>query len=210
MLHALERGEIKHGQKTVVVIRYEGPQGGPGMPEMRMRHLSVPSSLLPLLCKCTHGFACVCPAFSGSTCSLLGVSFPSVWAVHFSRNFSVLSLSRPAKRTRANSPVCVFPRRLSCVRFLVALPLLSGSRIVTSLRWARDCPLYNSSHALRHLRNTWRFRSHPHERHHGRGPRQRRRDDHRRPLLRRLSRCVAVSWGGGRERGWWRVNEFVR
>ena len=33
-VEALERGEIKRGQKTVVVIRYEGPKGGPGMPEM--------------------------------------------------------------------------------------------------------------------------------------------------------------------------------
>ena len=32
MLAALERGEIKAGQ--VIVIRYEGPKGGPGMPEM--------------------------------------------------------------------------------------------------------------------------------------------------------------------------------
>jgi dihydroxy-acid dehydratase len=32
MLAALERGEIVKGQ--VIVIRYEGPQGGPGMPEM--------------------------------------------------------------------------------------------------------------------------------------------------------------------------------
>ncbi len=32
MLHSLERGEIKKGD--VVVIRYEGPKGGPGMPEM--------------------------------------------------------------------------------------------------------------------------------------------------------------------------------
>ncbi len=32
MLHALERKEIAKGQ--VVIIRYEGPQGGPGMPEM--------------------------------------------------------------------------------------------------------------------------------------------------------------------------------
>jgi dihydroxy-acid dehydratase len=32
MLHGLERGEIKKGE--VVVIRYEGPKGGPGMPEM--------------------------------------------------------------------------------------------------------------------------------------------------------------------------------
>ena len=31
MLAALERGEIKKG--TVVVIRYEGPKGGPGMPD---------------------------------------------------------------------------------------------------------------------------------------------------------------------------------
>jgi dihydroxy-acid dehydratase len=32
MLHALERGEIKKGD--VIVIRYEGPKGAPGMPEM--------------------------------------------------------------------------------------------------------------------------------------------------------------------------------
>ncbi len=32
MLHALELGEIKKGM--VIVIRYEGPKGGPGMPEM--------------------------------------------------------------------------------------------------------------------------------------------------------------------------------
>ncbi|KNC85231.1 dihydroxy-acid dehydratase [Sphaeroforma arctica JP610] len=34
MLHALERGEIVKGEKQVVIIRYEGPKGGPGMPEM--------------------------------------------------------------------------------------------------------------------------------------------------------------------------------
>jgi dihydroxy-acid dehydratase len=32
MLHGLERKEIKQGD--VVVIRFEGPKGGPGMPEM--------------------------------------------------------------------------------------------------------------------------------------------------------------------------------
>jgi dihydroxy-acid dehydratase len=32
MLHAVERGEVRKGD--VVVIRYEGPKGGPGMPEM--------------------------------------------------------------------------------------------------------------------------------------------------------------------------------
>ena len=32
MIDAVERGEIKRGVKTVVVIRYEGPKGAPGMP----------------------------------------------------------------------------------------------------------------------------------------------------------------------------------
>ncbi|KAL8744605.1 MAG: hypothetical protein Q9184_007979 [Pyrenodesmia sp. 2 TL-2023] len=34
MVHSLENGAIKKGEKTVVIIRYEGPKGGPGMPEM--------------------------------------------------------------------------------------------------------------------------------------------------------------------------------
>ncbi|KAL2047265.1 hypothetical protein N7G274_001284 [Stereocaulon virgatum] len=34
MVTALEQGFIKKDEKTVVVIRYEGPKGGPGMPEM--------------------------------------------------------------------------------------------------------------------------------------------------------------------------------
>ncbi|KAI0118971.1 dihydroxy-acid dehydratase [Daldinia grandis] len=33
-IQALERGDLKKGEKTVVIIRYEGPKGGPGMPEM--------------------------------------------------------------------------------------------------------------------------------------------------------------------------------
>lgn len=33
-IEALEKGEIKKGEKTVVIIRYEGPRGAPGMPEM--------------------------------------------------------------------------------------------------------------------------------------------------------------------------------
>jgi dihydroxy-acid dehydratase len=37
----MERNELKKGEKTVVVIRYEGPKGGPGMPEMLK-----PSSLI--------------------------------------------------------------------------------------------------------------------------------------------------------------------
>ena len=34
MVAALEQGTLKKGEKTVVVIRYEAPKGGPGMPEM--------------------------------------------------------------------------------------------------------------------------------------------------------------------------------
>jgi len=33
-IEALEAGTFKKGEKTVVIIRYEGPKGGPGMPEM--------------------------------------------------------------------------------------------------------------------------------------------------------------------------------
>ncbi|PHH72695.1 hypothetical protein CDD82_5843 [Ophiocordyceps australis] len=33
-ISSLERGEIKKGEKTVAIIRYDGPKGGPGMPEM--------------------------------------------------------------------------------------------------------------------------------------------------------------------------------
>lgn len=33
-IKALENGDIKKGEKTVVIIRYQGPKGGPGMPEM--------------------------------------------------------------------------------------------------------------------------------------------------------------------------------
>lgn len=31
---ALENNEFKKGEKTVIIIRQEGPKGGPGMPEM--------------------------------------------------------------------------------------------------------------------------------------------------------------------------------
>ena len=34
MVAALEAGTIRKGTKSVVIIRYEGPKGGPGMPEM--------------------------------------------------------------------------------------------------------------------------------------------------------------------------------
>ena len=34
MVHAVEQGSIKKGEKTVIILRYKGPKGGPGMPEM--------------------------------------------------------------------------------------------------------------------------------------------------------------------------------
>lgn len=34
LVHAVEQKTIKQGEKTVVVLRYKGPKGGPGMPEM--------------------------------------------------------------------------------------------------------------------------------------------------------------------------------
>ncbi|SHO77276.1 Dihydroxyacid dehydratase [Malassezia sympodialis ATCC 42132] len=34
MVHAVEQNLIKRGEKTVVILRYKGPKGGPGMPEM--------------------------------------------------------------------------------------------------------------------------------------------------------------------------------
>ena len=34
LVSAIEKKEIKQGEKTVIVLRYLGPKGGPGMPEM--------------------------------------------------------------------------------------------------------------------------------------------------------------------------------
>jgi len=43
---ALENGKITKGQ--VIVIRYEGPKGGPGMPEMRNSHIGWVQKTNPL------------------------------------------------------------------------------------------------------------------------------------------------------------------
>jgi dihydroxy-acid dehydratase len=34
MVRAVENNEIKKGEKTVVVLRYLGPKGGPGTPSI--------------------------------------------------------------------------------------------------------------------------------------------------------------------------------
>lgn len=56
MLAALERGEITKG--SVVIIRYEGPKGGPGMPEMRT--LSVGLVCGRLACGCVWALVLTC------------------------------------------------------------------------------------------------------------------------------------------------------
>ena len=60
VLQALERGEIQEGD--VVVIRYEGPKGGPGMPEMlRITAAIVGAGLGEIVAMVTDG------RFSGAT-----------------------------------------------------------------------------------------------------------------------------------------------
>ncbi|GAA96965.1 uncharacterized protein L969DRAFT_54090 [Mixia osmundae IAM 14324] len=65
MVHAVENGEIKKGEKTVIVLRYLGPKGGPGMPEMLKPTSLVMGAGLALDVACltdgrfsggTHGF----------------------------------------------------------------------------------------------------------------------------------------------------------
>jgi dihydroxy-acid dehydratase len=57
---AIETNSIKKGEKTVVVLRYLGPKGGPGMPEMLK-----PTSLI-MGAGLGHDVACVTDGrFSG-------------------------------------------------------------------------------------------------------------------------------------------------
>jgi len=61
-VHAVERGSIKKGEKTVVILRYLGPKGGPGMPEMLK-----PTSLI-MGAGLGHDVACVTDGrFSGGS-----------------------------------------------------------------------------------------------------------------------------------------------
>ncbi|KAI0304525.1 dihydroxy-acid/6-phosphogluconate dehydratase [Multifurca ochricompacta] len=65
-VHAIESGSIKKGEKTVVVLRYLGPKGGPGMPEMLK-----PTSLV-MGAGLGQDVACVTDGrFSGGTTLLL-------------------------------------------------------------------------------------------------------------------------------------------
>ncbi|BEI80163.1 hypothetical protein CcaverHIS002_0106920 [Cutaneotrichosporon cavernicola] len=59
---AVEEGSIKQGQKTVVILRYLGPKGGPGMPEMLK-----PTSLI-MGAGLGHDVACITDGrFSGGS-----------------------------------------------------------------------------------------------------------------------------------------------
>lgn len=40
---ALKGGEIKYGENLVLIVRYEGPKGGPGMPEQLNASASIVS-----------------------------------------------------------------------------------------------------------------------------------------------------------------------
>ncbi|KAF7288505.1 hypothetical protein HMN09_01379500 [Mycena chlorophos] len=62
MFEAVESGSIKKGEKTVVILRYLGPKGGPGMPEMLK-----PTSLI-MGAGLGHDVACITDGrFSGGS-----------------------------------------------------------------------------------------------------------------------------------------------
>ena len=62
LVHAVENKELKKGEKTVVILRYKGPKGGPGMPEMLK-----PTSLI-MGAGLGHDVACVTDGrFSGGS-----------------------------------------------------------------------------------------------------------------------------------------------
>ncbi|MCJ1411522.1 hypothetical protein MMC19_005612 [Ptychographa xylographoides] len=52
---ALNRGVIKNGEKLVLVVRYEGPKGGPGMPEQLKASASIMGAKLTNLALITDG-----------------------------------------------------------------------------------------------------------------------------------------------------------
>jgi dihydroxy-acid dehydratase len=52
---ALNRGEIKHGENLVLVVRYEGPKGGPGMPEQLKASAAIMGAKLTNVALITDG-----------------------------------------------------------------------------------------------------------------------------------------------------------
>jgi dihydroxy-acid dehydratase len=52
---ALNRGDIKHGENLVLVVRYEGPKGGPGMPEQLKASAAIQGAMLTNVALITDG-----------------------------------------------------------------------------------------------------------------------------------------------------------
>ena len=52
---ALNRGEIPHGENLVLIVRYEGPKGGPGMPEQLKASAAIMGAKLTNVALITDG-----------------------------------------------------------------------------------------------------------------------------------------------------------
>ncbi|MCJ1447211.1 MAG: hypothetical protein MMC23_007722 [Stictis urceolatum] len=52
---ALGRGDIKHGENLVLIVRYEGPKGGPGMPEQLKASAAIMGAKLTNVALVTDG-----------------------------------------------------------------------------------------------------------------------------------------------------------
>src|SRR5680860_186287 len=101
------RGEVKKG--NVVVIRYEGPKGGPGMPEMLKPTAAIMGAGLGKEVALitdgrfsggTHGFVVghVCPeAQEGGTIALLKDG--DIITIDAEKNLSLIHISEPTRRT---------------------------------------------------------------------------------------------------------------
>lgn len=84
---ALKKNEIKHGENLVLIVRYEGPKGGPGMPEQLKASAAIIGAGLTNVALVTdgrysgasHGFIVghVVPEAAGE------FSVPSCFAINF-------------------------------------------------------------------------------------------------------------------------------
>jgi dihydroxy-acid dehydratase len=68
---ALERGEIKKEEKTVVVIRYCGPKGGPGMPGMCNQYTYSLTIMLTLIIEMLKPSSALMGYGLGNSCALI-------------------------------------------------------------------------------------------------------------------------------------------
>lgn len=97
----LERGEIPHDENLVLIVRYEGPKGGPGMPEQLKASGAIKGAELSNIALVTdgrysgasHGFIVghVCPeaAVGGLIALVNDGDIITIDAVHNTINFDV-------------------------------------------------------------------------------------------------------------------------